>query len=247
MRKNIVKMFNEITLKTSDNVIIKANHYNNNKDTIIVIALGWCMTKDSNAFKQIAEFFSNYYDIISFDFRGHGKSGGFYTFGAKEIKDLDCIINYLKNYNNIYLMGYSLGAMVILNYMAKYADNNKISKAIAVSAPSDFSKIENQMYKIEAWGETFKKFELIRFLTIRPSIIPHKKIKPIDVIEKVKVPTLFIAGKLDPTVHFWHTEKLYQKATCKKEYKLFEKGIHAEDIFLHFQDEFTKICLDWLV
>ena len=234
-----------INLTTQDNTKIAINYYNNKRDGVVIVAPGWCMTKDSDAFCQISEMFEEYYDVISFDFRGHGKSSGFYTFTAKELMDIDAVVKFAteKNYKKIYLAGFSLGAAIALIYASDHAS---ISRVIAVSAPSDFSKIENEMWKKEAWGETFKKFELDRFASIRPYPIPLEKIKPIEIIEKIKVPTLFVAGEKDPTVHPWHTKALYDKATCQKQYKEYTNGCHAEDLFLHFKDDFTKLCIDWL-
>lgn len=246
-----------IKLKTRDNVKIAANYYNGGKKNVLIVAPGWCMTKDSKAFKLIAESFTDDFDVFSMDFRGHGKSGGFYTFTSSEIFDIETCVNFLKpRYKKIYIMGFSLGSAnaLIYNGCAKEQGFYPVNKIIAVSAPSEFNRIENQMYKKEAWGETFKKtfgknaetFEFTRFLTIRPSILPHKKIKPIDIVDKIDAPTFFIAGKKDPTVHFWHTAKLYEKAKCEKYFKLFEDGIHAEDIFLHFKEEFRTLCINWL-
>ena len=234
----------ELKITTDDKVAIAANGYFSDKEEIVIVAPGWCMTKDSQAFRQISEMFFSEYDVICFDFRGHGKSKGLFTFTSKEIKDLEAVVNFAKEkgYSKIYLTGFSLGGGLVLIYAA----NHSVDKVIAVSAHSDFNKIENHMWKKEAWGETFKKFELDRFLSIRPDIIPHKKIKPIDIVEKVQTPTLFIAGEKDPTVHPWHTEKLYNKATCPKEYKLYKNGYHAEDLYLHFKDDFAKRCLEWL-
>lgn len=234
----------EIFLKTSDNVKIAVNYYNNNREGIVIVAPGWCMTKDSNAFRQIAEMFAPNYDVLSFDFRGHGRSGGWFTFMAKEIGDIASVVQFAKNknYKKIYLAGFSLGAGIVLAYAAKDTD---IERVIAVSPPTDFSRIENHMWKKEAWGETFQKFELGRFLSIRPYPIPLNKIKPVEIIKNLSIPTLFIAGEKDPTVYPWHTEELYNKARCPKEYKLFKSGYHAEDLYLHFKEEFTKICVDW--
>ena len=203
------------------------------------------MTKDSDAFMRISEMFAKHYDVISFDFRGHGKSGGLYTFMAHEIIDMDAVVRFARqcNYKKIYLAGFSLGAGVAVVYAAK---SIFIDKVIAISVPADFDRIENQMWKKEAWGETFQKFELSRFLSIRPNPVPQKKLKPIDIIDKLKVPTLFIAGEKDPTVHAWHTKELYEKANCQKKYKEYKNGCHAEDLFLHFEEDFTTLCLDWL-
>ena len=234
-----------ISIQTKDKVNIVINHYKNRHDEVVIVAPGWFMTKDSNAFCQISEMFAKEFDVISFDFRGHGKSGGFYTFTSKEIMDMDAVVRFARknHYSKIYLTGFSLGAAMALIYASK---SRFINKIIAVSAPANFDKIENQMWKKEAWLETFKKFELGRFASIRLYPIPLKKIKPIDIVDKIKVPTLFIAGESDPTVYPWHTKELYEKAICHKEYKEYSKGYHAEDLFLHFKDDFSKLCFDWL-
>ena len=234
----------EIFLTTKDNVKIALNHYKNNCDEVVIVAHGWFMTKDSNAFKLISEEFSKHFDVITLDFRGHGKSSGFYTFTSKEILDLKTVVDYAKKqYSKIYLAGFSLGGALVLIHGAEI---NDIDKIIAVSAPSDFDKIENQIWKKEAFIPTFKKFEPKRWLSVRPSLVIRDKIKPIDIVNKITVPTLFVAGKKDPTVHFWHTQKLYEKAVCPKQFELFENGIHAEDLYLDEPERFISICVNFL-
>lgn len=238
-------MKTEYKTKTKDNINIALDHYKCGHDEVLIFAPGWCMTKDSNAFSRISESFSSDFDIITFDFRGHGKSGGFYTFTAREIIDFDAVVRYARRcgYKRIYAAGFSLGGAMALIYASK---SIKVDKVIAVSAPCDFSRIENRMWKRAAWLETFKKFELSRFLSIRPYPIPLKKVKPIDIIGRVKVPTLFVAGGKDPTVCSWHTKLLYDTALCKKKYKEYEMGFHAEDLFLYYEADFRKLCFDWL-
>ena len=234
-----------LNLKAKDKTDIAINYYKSGHNEVVIIAPGWCMTKDSDAFKRIAQMFAAHFDVISFDFRGHGKSGGMFTFTAKELMDMDCVVRFARKnkYCKIYLAGFSLGAAMSVIYASK---SRFIDKLIAVSAPSDFDKIENEMWKKEAWGETFKKFELERFVSIRPYPVPLKKVKPTDIIHKIKIPILFIAGENDPTVHPWHTKELYEKAVCTKKYKEYKGGCHAEDLFLHYEKNFSKLCLDWL-
>ena len=130
--------------------------------------------------------------------------------------------------------------------LSGYASKNNADKLILISPPCDFSKIENQMYKKEAWFETCKKFELKRFFTVRPSFIVHKKTKPLDVVGNINSKILFMGGKKDPTVHFWHCIELFKKTKCAKKLVLYENGIHAEDLFLHDKTGFMQTCFDWL-
>lgn len=234
----------EIFVKTEDNIDIALNLYNSAHNSVVIICPGWFMTKDSKAFSLLAETLSERHDVIGMDFRGHGKSSGFYTFTSKELADLDAVVKFARNkYNKVYLAGFSLGGALVILYGALKKNADKI---ITVSAPSDFDRIENKMWHPNAWIPTFKKFELKRWLSIRPSVILQKKIKPVDVVEKIDVPTLFVAGRKDVTVLPWHTELLCNKAKCEKKYEVFENGIHAEDLFLDEPERFLNLCIEWL-
>lgn len=234
----------EIFLTTEDNVKIAINHHKTGHDEVLIIAHGWFMTKDSSYFKDMANIFSKNFDIISMDFRGHGRSSGFYTFTSKEPMDMKAVVNYAKqHYSKIYLIGFSLGGALALIHSALEKD---IDKIIAVSAPHSFIKIENHMWKKEAWIHSLRKFEFKRWITVRPSLIIGKKIRPIDVVSKVDAPTLFIAGEKDVTVRAWHTKSLYRVAKCKKKFELFEGCCHAEDLFYQERDKFINVCCEWL-
>ncbi len=238
------KAMQELKLITKDKVKIAVNYYNNRRGRAVIIAPGWFMTKDSKSFKEISEFFSQYADVFAMDFRGHGRSSGFYTFTSKEILDILTVTDYAhKTYNDIYLVGFSLGAAIVIEAATK---RDYVKKIIAISAPAEFSKIENQMWRKEAWIPTLQKCELKRWFSIRPGNINGKKVNPVDIIQKVKAPTLFLAGEKDPTVFNWHTQSLYEKAVCKKDYELFENCSHAEDLFIQDRDKFIKLCVDWL-
>ncbi len=141
------------------------------------------------------------------------------------------------------MAGFSLGAALSLIAASKI---DYIDKIVAVSAPSDFKTIENHFWKKEAWIPTFQKFEPKRWLSIRPGLVNLKKTKPLDIINKIKCPTLFLAGEKDPTVYYWHTKLLYDKAECEKKYVLFENCCHAEDLFRQNPDKFKELCIDWL-
>jgi len=243
LRKN--SNFTEIFLKTEDNIKIAINHYDKRRSSVVIIAHGWYMCKDATIFKAISEDFFKNHDVITLDFRGHGKSSGFYTFTANEPEDIKTVINYAKQrYSKIGLVGFSLGAAISIIHTAKY---NDIDSLIAISAPVSFDKIENQFYKKEAFIPSFKKFELWRSLTIRPGNLLLKKTNPIDIVQKIKsAPILFMTGGNDPTVHQWHSRELYNKASEKKLLSIFQDNFHAEDLYITSREKFMNVCNDWL-
>lgn len=234
----------ELFLATSDRIKIALNHYKRNKKQVLIIAPGWTMGKDSKFIAEIAGLFSNSLDVISFDFRGHGKSSGVYTFTSNEFKDLDAVINYAKsNYQKIYLIGFSLGGATAIIHSAA---NKKVDKIIIVSAPHSFKKIKSHMWIKDFIKNPFKKYEFKRWIKIRLFPIILEKIRPIDVVDKISVPALFIAGDLDTIIGPNDTKSLFDKATCKKHFILFKNCNHAEDLIHQEKTKFINICIGWL-
>jgi pimeloyl-ACP methyl ester carboxylesterase len=228
----------EIYLKTSDNVNISVNHYFGEYRTVVtIICPGWFMCKDSKAFKAISKAIFDFTDVICMDFRGHGKSSGFFTFTSKEYMDIVPVVEYAKEqYSHIILMGFSFGGASSIIYTSKYKD---IDTLIAVSAPADQARIENHCYKKDAWWPTLKKIELWRWLSIRPGNIFMPKIKPIDVVKNISpIPIHLITGTQDPTVYPWHSNALFEAALEPKTLDYIEQGIHAEDLFLDYPEQF---------
>ena len=110
--------------------------------------------------------------------------------------------------------------------------------------------VKNIALCIVGIGQSAIHFDLTVAPIVRCRILAAGSIESlrigVDVVDKIKVPVLFIAGEKDPTVHPWHTKELYDKAKCEKKYKEYKNGYHAEDLFLHFEKDFSKLCLDWL-
>lgn len=238
------KNHDELYLKTSDGTKIAINHFKTSHNRVLIIANGWTMSKDSKFIDETAKLFAESFDVISFDFRGHGKSSGIYTFTSKEPEDLKSVVNYAKcHYEKIYLIGFSLGGAISIIYCA--CENN-LDALITVSAPHSFEKIKNAMWIKDFLKNPFGKYELKRWITVRPSLILPKRIRPIDVVDKILIPTLFIAGDSDFITHPKDTENLFFKAQCEKEFKLFENCNHAEDLIYQEKEKLVGTCLKWL-
>lgn len=233
----------EVFLTTTDKVRIAISHYKSNKEPVLIIAPGWTMSKDSKFIKKIADNFSNFFDVISIDFRGHGKSSGLYTFSSDEPQDLNTVINYAKNiYQKIFLIGFSMGGAVsIINC----AINKNVDSLIVVSAPYSFTRIKHFGWVMDFLKNEFNKYELKILSTLRPHPFLKKKIRPIDVAGMLDIPTLFIAGEADSIIHLTDTKALFDRVKCQKRFEMFKKCNHAEDLIHQDEDKFVKICLEW--
>ena len=84
------------SVMTEDGKRIAFIHVKKGFSKVIIIAHGFYNNKDTVLFRGITDAFSKEYDVIVFDFRGHGKSSDVFTWTAHEQKDLRAIIAYAK-------------------------------------------------------------------------------------------------------------------------------------------------------
>lgn len=242
LKKNEHKEFN---LKTKDGIKLALNHYKSDKDEVLIIANGWTMSKDSKFIKKISQGFFQAFDVISFDFRGHGKSSGIYTFTSKEVEDLKSVVAYSnRHYKKVFLIGFSLGGAISIIHCAQ---SENIDKLITISAPHSFKRIRNFMWIKDFIENPFKKYEFEKWIQVRANPLINVKINPIDVVDKIKAPTLFIAGESDFITDPNDTKSLFIKAKCEKQFELFENCNHAEDIIYQDRQKLLTVCTKWFL
>ncbi|HEX3311632.1 MAG TPA: alpha/beta hydrolase, partial [Streptosporangiaceae bacterium] len=73
------------TLVTDDRVPIEAIHLPGNSDLAIVVAHGFTLSWQRPNVWRIANRLNRMAGVLTFDFRGHGRSGGLSTLGDREI------------------------------------------------------------------------------------------------------------------------------------------------------------------
>ncbi len=121
---------------TSDQHKVYYDQYKSSHKKVIIIAHGFFNSKQAILLKQLGESLNNEYDVILFDFRGHGQSKGFFYWTAKEYLDLLAVIEFAsKSYERIGLIGFSLGAATSIIAASKTMFINSI---VAISAPAEF-------------------------------------------------------------------------------------------------------------
>jgi predicted alpha/beta-fold hydrolase len=141
-------------------------------------------------------------DVVAFNLRGCSGEDNLLlgTYHSGKTEDVHFVIDHLLanyNYENIILVGFSLGGNLALKYMGEYADNisSKIKGAIATSVPIDIASSEREMDKIK------NKLYIEQFLkTIRLKVLEKSHKFPDFELDKEK---LFKAKR------FKHLEKLY--------------------------------------
>jgi uncharacterized protein len=198
--------------QTSDKWVIISHGYSTNR------AIWKEKTLDFYQF-----FLSNGINVLTFDYRNSGESGGdTTTVGAMEKYDLLGAIDYIREQNpnaQIGLYGVSQGAATSLLAGSESEDIEFII------ADSSFHELEDYLEEnLPHWsGLPNYPFTPI-ILSIVPKMIGHdiRDVSPITAIKDVEVPILLLHSKGDTAIPIASSRKMYEQYKGSKQIELIE-------------------------
>jgi pimeloyl-ACP methyl ester carboxylesterase len=241
----VINSMQEIFLKSSDGKRIAVNYHPKDGDKVIVLAHGFFNNKDAYLFREIARELNKHFAVVAFDFRGHGKSSGLFTWTSREGNDLKAVLDYTcgLGYKKLGLAGFSLGAALSL---IAASHDKRIDSVMAVSAPCSFWGINMHFWEREMLNDMMLNLGAKgKGKGIRPGNIFLKKVKPIDIVDKITVPVYFFHGENDWIIKPYHSTRLFEKALCEKKITIMPGTGHAEKIFDVKAKEFIDECVKW--
>ena len=118
-------------LRTADGVRIEAEHLPRTASAapapdagVIVLAHGFTGSLDRPAVRRAAGVLAAHAAVVTFSFRGHGRSGGRSTVGDREVLDLAAAVAWARSlgYRRVATVGFSMGGSVVLRHGALFRD-----------------------------------------------------------------------------------------------------------------------------
>src|SRR6202451_1150343 len=221
-----------MTLVTEDGVPIDAVHLPGPKDLAIIIAHGFTLSWQRPRVWRIANRFNLTAGVITFDLRGHGRSGGLSTLGDLEINDLDVAVAYARElgYQRISAVGFSMGSSVVLRYAGLVGG---VDAVVSISGPGRWyyrgtkamrrvhGAVERKVGRLYA-----RKVLNTRISSGRWDPVP---VPPADAAAKIApVPLLIVHGDQDSFFPVTHATQLYEAANEPKELWIVPGFGHAE-------------------
>ncbi|BCM68341.1 MULTISPECIES: alpha/beta hydrolase family protein [Streptomyces] len=105
------------------------------RDLVFVIAHGFTGDVDRPHLRRVADVLRGYGAVVTFSFRGHGRSGGRSTVGDKEVLDLAAAVEWARGLGHprVATVGFSMGGSVVLRHAALYGGTDAV---VSVSAPA---------------------------------------------------------------------------------------------------------------
>jgi pimeloyl-ACP methyl ester carboxylesterase len=233
------------TLLADDGVRIEAVHFPpadlgvvGDRELAMVVAHGFAGSWRRPAVLRVTEWLRNHGGVFSFDFRGHGRSGGLSTVGAQEVLDVDAVVRWarLLGYQNVATIGWSMGAAVVVRQAALHRN---VDAAVAVSGPARWYYRGTRPMRRAHWAfERRHGRILLRHVygarvdprgwdRSRPESWPEA---PYQLVSRIApTPLLIVHGDVDPYFPVDHAEQLAHAAGDSAELWVVEGYGHAEN------------------
>jgi pimeloyl-ACP methyl ester carboxylesterase len=221
-------MEKELSIKTSDNNTIYGvlNEPNNKSDKLVIFVHGFTGHKNEHIFFNGAKFLKNN-NIASFRFDLYSWQKGARTFTDCDIQthvdDLTSVFNYFKSkYKKIYLVGHSLGGIVVLR--SKLNANGIIlwdpSHVSSFLEDNDYSYCKELDSYLLNWGIVYvvgKKMHDDKLQNIPPK----------ELMDKIKCPIKIICAQNGVLIE--GGQDYFSLANEPKEFALINGASHCFD------------------
>ena len=216
-------VYEDVSLKTKDGLNIKGWFVPADSDKAVIIAHGLGANK-SNFIGTVDMWHQLNFNVLIFDFRGHGMSDGHtVTFGYKERLDVMAGLEYLmKNKKfppeKIFGYGVSFGGAAMMHA----ANEMRVFHKIIID--SSFASLDDMANTIVD-GETIipvfcrKMFKEMGLFFIRLDAgFDIREHSPENIVGQLDgTPMLFIHGTGDPLINWEQTRRLYENAGDPKQ------------------------------
>lgn len=187
----------------------------------------------TNSVKYMNLFLNRGFNVLIYDHRRHGESGGKTTsYGHFEKFDLKAVVDWLRTEKGPTLQlgihGESMGAVTMLLYAGMLEDG-----ADFYIADCPFSSFEEQLaYLLKKDMKLPPKIFIPlanMFLKIRDGYF-IKEVSPLSVIKHIRNPILFIHSLKDDYILPSMSIDLYEKKQGPKKLFLADNGVHAQSL-----------------
>jgi fermentation-respiration switch protein FrsA (DUF1100 family) len=195
-------------------------HNPSNKDRTIIICHGVGGHK-YGMFRLIPMFMELGFNVVLFDSRAHGESGGDkYSFGYYEKHDLVSVVDYVRSrFPTTYLglYGESMGAASILQHAALNEMHDHVDFYIADCGYSDLAAQFVHRLKTDFGLPDLGIIALAGVMTQFHEGYAFSDVRPIDAVRVADAPILFIHGTADSNVPFHMGKAMYEAKPDKKQ------------------------------
>jgi pimeloyl-ACP methyl ester carboxylesterase len=220
------------TIVTEDGVPIDAAHLPGDSDLGIVLAHGFTLNWQHGHVWRVATQLNQFGGVVTFDFRGHGRSGGLSTVGDKEIRDVAVAVGYARElgYQRIVTIGFSMGGSIVLRHAGIIGG---VDAVVSVSSPGQWGYRGTWPMRLVHLAIERKAGRLVARTLLKTRISNGKwdpvPLAPADAAAQIApVPLLVVHGDQDEYFPVDHAQRIFDRARDPKELWIVPGFRHAE-------------------
>jgi pimeloyl-ACP methyl ester carboxylesterase len=228
------------TLQADDGVPIDACHdpaAAGTRDLGVIVAHGFTGSWRRPAVRRVADQLRAIGGVVSFDFRGHGRSGGVSTVGDLEVLDLRAAVAWARDlgYRRIATLGFSMGASVTVRHAGLYGRvDDGLAAVVAVSGPARWYYRGTPAMRRTHWVIERPVGRLVSRVMLRTRISAAgwdpAPAPPYELAGRIApIPLLVVHGDADHYFPLEHAEQLFAAAGEPKELWVEPGFGHAEN------------------
>lgn len=231
------------SVRTRDGVEIRGVHLQSDFPTLLVYCHGFLGGKNYAHIQRWTQMLAEDMDVIVFDFRGHGESGGATTLGDKEVLDLDAVLNYAARfgYARVTVMGSSMGGAVAIRYTAEAQQQVDAVITMGAFAHKRFSPMAMAGLGLLRWSASRRVMHHTYTTRIERAQPPYD---PRDFVANLcPRPYLVIHGEYDPLIPLAHARELF---ACAREPKILYVIRHGGHDMENLNAATKRVITAWL-
>ncbi len=201
--QNLEIMYTRKRIGLDDGDFVDLDYSSVNSNKVVIAIHGLEGSSNSNYIKSLTKVLNiNNFDVVAFNLRGCSGEPNekISSYHSGKTDDLNNVIQFLASenaYDEIHLVGYSLGGNMILKYLGEeiYSSYKKIKSAVTVSVPCDLKGSSIELSKF--WNNLYMR----RFL-----VSLKNKLK----VKSVQFPDSFLDMKeISNARNFFDMDNLY--------------------------------------
>ncbi len=217
------------SLRTRDGVSLRLSRVGSGRRDAILVVPGIFMHRDCPEHQLLAARLKALADVVTMDVRGHGDSGGAFSFGTREPEDVAEVEALLRrDYDRVFGLGFSFGGFHTCVAAALHGSFDAIA---LVGTPHRLFILDHNFVGrglFRSLGTMARRRR--RRTRVLPSLALRRPV-PSRLIGRVAPrPVLIVHGSDDWLIPPKHAERLFESAAAPKRLVLIERGLHAENM-----------------
>lgn len=218
-------------LVTSDGVRLVARHWRaRSPRASVVLAHGFAAGVAELRVVALAEALRDAgLDVLAYDARGHGGSGGVATLGDRERLDVAAAVEAVAADGPVVIVGASMGAIAALRYASSAPGT--VAGVVSVSCPARWRLPRNARGVLSALltqtgiGRRLAR----RRMGVRIAPTGTRAVPPVELVGSVGAPVTIVHGRRDPFIAVGDAEVLYAAALEPRQLVVVDDLAHAFD------------------